>query len=164
MRTGIKRHKVIAVVAVVFAVATLNTGCWITRNWKDYMPITEIGLNKDVKSYSGYFYPKYTGGHALSLRIKSISAGKTQVGLRFGGTIRLYHDGRVTTIPFGTKIDGMTLPPTPCNLHIKEFDAQAIKRSDNDYGQFDVTIEGDLAGFLEREPESHLSVSFCDAE
>ena len=149
---------------VVLASCFLNAGCWITRNWKDYMPIAEIGLDSNVRSYRGYFYPKFSGRHALSLRIKKSSGGDAFVGLRFKGEIRLFHDGQETIIPFDEKLESVTLPPTPFEIYLKTFDACSIKRSDNDYGRFDVVVEGDIGGLLEKEPKSCLSVSFCDAE
>ena len=164
MWTKMKPSYARGILSVVLATGFLNTGCWITRNWKDYMPITEIALSKNVRLYSGYFYPKFSGGYALSLRIKKSSSGDVFVGLRFKGEVRLFHDGHETTIPFDEKFDYVTLPPTPFEIHIKTFDACAINRSDNDYGRFDVTVEGDIGRFLENEPKSCLSVSFCDAE
>lgn len=164
MRTKIKPSYARGVISVVLALCFFSSGCWITRNWKDYMPITEIGLNKDVRFYRGYFYPKFSGVHALSLRITKSSVGEVFVGLRLKGEIHLFHDGHETIMPFDKKFDSVTLPPTPFEIHLETFDACAIKRSNNDYGRFDVTIEGDIGGFLEREPKSCLSVSFCDAE
>ena len=164
MWTKMKPSYVRGVLSVILAASFLNSGCWITRTWKDYMPITEIGLSKNARFYRGYFYPKFSGTHALSLRIKKSSDGDVFVGLRFKGEIRLFHDGRETIIPFDEKFGSVTLPPTPFEIHLKTFDACAIGRSENDYGRFDVVIEGDIGGFLEKEPKCCLSVSFCDAE
>ena len=164
MWAKMKSSCVKGVLSVVLATCFLNSGCWITRNWKDYMPIAEIGLSKNVRFYRGYFYPKFSGRHVLSLRIKKSSEGDVFVGMRFKGEIRLFHNGHETVIPFDEKFDHVTLPPTPFEIYLKTFDACAIKRSDNDYGRFDVAIEGDIGKFLEIEPKSCLSVSFCDAE
>ena len=164
MWTKMKPAYARGVLSVVLVASFLNSGCWITRNWKDYMPIAEVGLSKNVRFYRGYFYPKFSGIHALSLRIKKSSEGDVFVGLRFKGEIRLFHDGHETVIPFNEKFDYVTLPPTPFEIYLKTFEAYAIKRSDNDYGRFDVAIEGDIGKFLEKEPRSCLSVSFCDAE
>ena len=164
MRFKMKCHCVMAVGVIAFVSGFLNMGCWMTRNWRDYMPITEIALDKDVRFYRGYFYPRYTGTHALALRISRHSEENVFVKLRFRGCIRLFQGGYETSIPFDEGFDQVTLPPGPFNLYLKTFDAVPIRRSDGDYGYFDVTVEGDIEGFLEREPESRLSVSFCDAE
>ena len=55
------------------------------------------------------------------------------------------------------------LPHMYFEVHLKTFETNAIECS-QDYGRFDVSIEGDLNGFLEREPDSRLCISFCDAE
>ena len=150
-------------VIIVFSFLS-TTGCWILRSWKDYMPICKIGLDKDVRSYRGYFYPRISGEHVLSLRITKKTEGDVFVGLRFKGEIRLFHDGNETVIHFDRSLNQVTLPPTPFNIHLKTFEANSIKCGDNDYGIFDVTIEGDIGGFLEKEPQSYLSISFCDSE
>ena len=153
-----------AMALFLLAFCFLGAGCWILRSWKDYVPITEVGLRKDMRTYTGCFYPKITGRHTLALRVKKNgSSDYTTVGLRFRGAIKLFHAGCETIIPFDETIGRVTLPPTPFNLHLKTFEACAIERS-QDYGMFNVTIDGDIDGFLEREPDSHLSVSFCDAE
>ena len=154
-------HCVVALCLV--ASCFLAAGCWVTRNWKDYRPITEVGLRKGIRSYTGYFYPRFNGEHVLSLHIKQNSQWETLVGLRFTGEIKLFHAGQETTIPFDEVIDRMILPRMYFKVHLKTFEAKAIKRS-QDYGRFDVTIEGNIDDFLDREPDSHLSISFCDAE
>lgn len=164
MWTKLKPIYATGVLTAVIVSSFLTTGCWVLRSWKDYMPISEIGLNKDVRSYRGYFYPRFSGEHALSLRITKKTKGDVFVGLRLKGEIRLYHDGKETIIPFDKKLDQVTLPPTPFDVYIKTFQVRSIKCSDNDFGRFDVTIEGDIGEFLEKEPQSCLSISFCDSE
>lgn len=153
-------NKMIAV-SICSSTCLLFAGCWITRNWKDYVPILDTALLNDVRTYSGYFYPQHNGVHALSLAIKTRSPDKTDIRLRFKGEVKIKSEGRTITIPFEKKLDDAWLPPTRFKLYLKTFYADAIKSSE-DRGWFYLTIDGNLAEFLEREPDSSISVSLID--
>ena len=148
----------------IFLVALLS-GCWITRNWKDYLPITSIGLDTNVKNYTGFFIPRTTGRHVLALRIKKTQReGTVPINLHMFGMIKLCHGNGAKVIEFDRKFSSVTLPPTTFNLHIAEFTAEAAIDSQNDYGCFTLTVEGDLEDFIMREPFSQLAICFADAE
>lgn len=139
-------------------------GSWIFRDWKDYLPITNIGLQKDVRTYEGFFFPRYSGGYALSLLIKKSSSDKTQVGLRFRGEVEFVGGGRRKVVPFDETIGEVCLPPTPFKIHIVSFQADEIERYETGRGRFVLTVEGDIAQYLEREPNSSICVSFVDSK
>lgn len=161
------RSKVnVAMVVCGLLVPVFCSGCWIARNWKDYLPIANIGLQKDVRTYVGYFYPQHSGSHALSLYVKKSKPGHTDtlVGLRFKGEVEFVGGKRRRVIPFEKTIDSRFLPRTRFKIHIFTFDADAIEHSELGRGKFTVTVDGDVAGFLEREPDSSICVSFIDAK
>ena len=154
-----------SIVPAFLVCCTLCCGCWITRTWKDYLPITGVALKDDVKTYSGYFVMRKTGGHVLALRIKKKEdLTYIPVGLRLHGKVQIFHRGECNEIMFDETIDAVTLPPMPFDVILAGFHGNAAENSDCDQGRFDVTVDGDIAAFLKREPESCLIVKFSDAE
>lgn len=157
-------NRVIAIRLILCCVCVfLISGCWITRNWKDYLPIADMALMKEVKTYSGFFYPQHNGVHALSLAIKSNSPDTTQINLCFKGEIKITSKGRTTIIPFEQKYRDVWLPRTRFKLYLKTFYAESVESSD-DRGSFHLKVDGDLAEFLDREPDSSITVSLIDCK
>ena len=164
MWAEMRNVNVIAVFAFLVC-CTLNSGCWITRTWKDYLPIAGVALKDDVKTYSGYFVMRRTGSHVLALRIKrKENLASIPVELRLHGKVQIFHGRKCDEITFDEAIGAVTLPPTPFDVILTGFNGDAAENSDCDYGQFHVTVDGDIADFLRREPESYLIVRFTDAE
>lgn len=146
-------------------VGSLLSGCWVFRNWIDYLPLTSVGLTPDSKTYVGYFVPRHSGRHMLSLRIRRHGEdGNVAVGLRIHGIVRTYWHGHAKEYPIEVILDQVTLPPGMFDVRLGEFPAEKATDPSQDYGSFHLEAEGDLSEFLSGQPESMFSVSFDETE
>lgn len=154
------------ILAAVITLDLICTGCWTARNWRDYMPIAGVPLQRGIKTYSGMFVPRISGKHALLLRVKNgdWSVGKP-INLRFQGTVKLLHDGEQKEHQFNQLIETTFISDCAIPFYISNgIYMERAEDSEDDYGRFSVTIEGDLDEFLSRNPESYIIVRFIESK
>lgn len=166
MWTEMKQWRISGVLAAVIAMCVLCTGCWITRNWRDYVPIAGVPLQRGVKAYSGMFVPRISGKHALLLRVKNGDwpSGKP-INLRFQGTVKLRHGGEEKEHQFSQFIKTSFISDCVLPFYISNgIYMEKAEDSEDDYGCFSVTVEGDLDGFLSRNPETYITVNFIESK
>lgn len=161
-----KQWRMSSILAAVIAMDVLCTGCWITRGWRDYMPIAGVPLQRGVKTYSGMFVPRISGKHALLLRVKNGDwpAGKP-INLRFQGTVKLLHGGEQKEYQFNKLIETTFISDCVVPFYISNgIYMERAEDSEDDYGCFSVMIEGNLDEFLSRNPESYIIVKFIESK
>lgn len=154
------------ILAAVITLGLICTGCWTARNWRDYMPIAGVPLQRGIKTYSGMFVPRISGKHALLLRVKNGDwpVGKP-INLRFQGTVKLLHDGEQKEHQFNQLIETTFISDCAIPFYISNgIYMERAEDSEDDYGRFSVTIEGDLDEFLSRNPESYIIVRFIESK
>lgn len=156
--------KIIKSIVVCTVFMTSFAGCWITRNWRDYLPITAVGLTKGVHEYSGFFTPEHDGVHTLSLSVNKGSEG-IDFDLDIQGEVTLVTCGKgASTISFRKKIGrNVCLPPSPFKLHLTSFVANRCGCGEC-VNSFHLKIHGDVDALLSRIPGSMLVVSFAEGE
>lgn len=153
--------------AAIMTSCILCSGCWITRNWRSYSPIGGVVLQKGVRSYVGFFVPRITGKHALLFSVRNGNDDRTEtpVNLRFHGRVQLWHGGRFVEHEFDRSIQTAFVPGLPHPLYVSDgIYMERAEDSEDDYGRFSVTIEGDLDAFLSRNPECDITVRFIESE
>lgn len=154
------------ILAAVITLDLICTGCWTARNWRDYMPIAGVPLQRGIKTYSGMFVPRISGKHALLLRVKNGDwpVGKP-INLRFQGTVKLLHDGEQKEHQFNQLIETTFISDCAIPFYISNgIYMERAEDSEDDYGRFSVTIEGDLDEFLSRNSESYIIVRFIESK
>ena len=152
--------------ALSIASCVLLCGCWITRSWKDYIPITGVALLQETKNYSGTFVPRLTGKHALFFRVIDGNWEEgTPINLRFSGVVKLWHDGKMEEYPFDHFLKTTFIPDCPQPFYLTNgIYMKEAEDSENDYGQFFITVEGDLDAFLSRNPKCDFIVRFIESK
>ena len=144
----------------------LCNGCWITKSWRDYQPITGVGLNKGVRTYTGFFVPKLTGEHMLYLRIgRKEGVVSSPINLNLKGEITIQHGGRIEKLSFNEHYDRVQLLPNVTYLILSPtFFLKIPEHSSLDFGKFHVTVVGDVDKFLENNPDSEFVVKFAEGK
>ncbi len=147
-----------------------QAGCWLSYSWKDYEPFVSIRVEATSRSYSGTFKPIHSGAHVLALRIDRHWPSDVRIDLKIAGTLMIeYADGTKQRFPVKREFHGnYTTPPTPFDFPLLYF---KVARQDYTFDQardcrvmFNLEIQGDVDGLLQREPDWWVVARFDETE